>query len=408
MALEQGGHLLAGQPSVHATSSKKMFSVPLQRAAWRQAWEALLGYGLIAPALVLITLFGLLPMGYAVYMSLYDWRVRRGAFIGLDNYRVIMGDGSGLLLWGAAWLTMLCICWLLPRVWRAPWRLRIASLLALALLLGVALWGSKTGWHQMLATATERRLLQALPVTVFYALGSIPLQLACGLALALLLFQRFRGLALFRTIFFLPYVMPTIATAMVFRLLFSARETSVANQILAVFGIAPLQWLAEPRPLLEVLFGLHIPILDGGPSLALVTIMLFGLWTYVGYNVVIFLAGLSTIPPELYEAGQLDGAGSWALLRYITLPLLSPVTFYLAMIGFIGALKTFNAIYAMRLPLAQNTVDTVSVVVFDSFYKANQYGIAAAQALVLFVLILGVTYGQQRLLREKVFFYGES
>jgi multiple sugar transport system permease protein len=207
-------------------------------------------------------------------------------------------------------------------------------------------------------------------------------------------------------VFFVPYVMPTVATAMVFRLLFSERSTSIANQVVTWFGLAPQKWLAEPRPVLEVFFGLQLPATWAGPSLALVTIIIFGVWTFVGYNVVIFLAGLSTIPPELYDAGQLDGANGWALFRYITLPLLSPVTFYLALIGFIGTFKAFNSIYAMRLPQAQGTVDTVSVVIFDTMYKANQYGEAAAQAILLFGLVVGLTYMQQRLIGARVF-YGE-
>jgi multiple sugar transport system permease protein len=99
-----------------------------------------------------------------------------------------------------------------------------------------------------------------------------------------------------------------------------------------------------------------------------------------------------------------DGADGWALFRYITLPLLSPVTFYLVLIGFIGTFKAFNSVYAMRRPQALDTVDTVSVVIFDTLYKANQYGEAAAQAILLFVLIAALTYMQQRLIGARVFY----
>jgi multiple sugar transport system permease protein len=192
---------------------------------------------------------------------------------------------------------------------------------------------------------------------------------------------------------------------MVFRLLFSERSTSLANQAVTLLGLAPQKWLAEPRPVLEVLLGDHLPaLLWAGPSLALVMIILFSTWTYVGYYVVVYLAGLSAIPPELYDAGKVDGAGGWALFRYITLPLLSPVTFYLALIGFIGTFKAFNSVYAMRRPQALDTVDTVSVVIFDTLYKANQYGEAAAQAILLFALIAALTYMQQRLIGTKVFY----
>ena len=248
------------------------------------------------------------------------------------------------------------------------------------------------------------KFLNALPVTVYYALGSIPLQLAIALALACVLFQNLRGSAFFRMVFFLPYVMPTVATATVFRSIFSSRDTSVANQFLALFGLEPQQWLAESRPVLEILFGWQLPDFWGGPSLALVSIILFGVWTFVGYNVVIFLAGLGSISGELYEAAELDGANRWEVFRHITFPLLSPVTFYLALIGFIGALKAFNHIFVMRSPLAQGTVNTASMVIFDTFYLANQYGYAAAQVVLLFLMILGVTYAQNRVFGRSVIY----
>ena len=198
--------------------------------------------------------------------------------------------------------------------------------------------------------------------------------------------------------------MPTVATATVFRSIFSSRDTSMANQFLALFGLEPQQWLAESRPFLEILLGLQLSDTWGGPSLALVSIILFGVWTFVGYNVVIFLAGLGAISGELYEAAELDGAGRWEVFRYITFPLLSPVTFYLALIDFIGALKAFNHIFVMRSPLAQGTVNTASMVIFDTFYLANQYGYAAAQVVLLFLMILGVTYAQNRVFGRSVIY----
>jgi multiple sugar transport system permease protein len=174
--------------------------------------------------------------------------------------------------------------------------------------------------------------------------------------------------------------------------------------MLHLLGLDPQKWLAEPRPFLEALFGWHVPGVWGGPSLALVSIVVFGIWTFVGYNVIIFLAGLSTISVQLYEAARIDGANAWHLFRYITFPLLSPVTFYLALIDLIGALKAFNHIFVMRSPLAQDTVNTVSVVIFDTFYKANQYGYAAAQVILLFLMILGATYAQNRVFGRSVIY----
>jgi multiple sugar transport system permease protein len=141
-----------------------------------------------------------------------------------------------------------------------------------------------------------------------------------------------------------------------------------------------------------------------GPSMALTSIIFFGVWTYIGYNTVIFLAGLGSIPRELYEAAEIDGASSWRLFRHITLPLLSPVTFYLSLIAFIGTFKAFNHIWVMQVPSAQDTVEVTSVAIFNTFYKANQFGYAAAEAILLFVIILALTLAQNKVFGEKVFY----
>ena len=374
-----------------------------RRLQRREAREQLIGYLFTAPAVAVIALFGLFPLGYAFYMSFFAWRVRQGPFRGLRNYGKALGEPDGVLIFAGAIALLVLAVWLWRRSRRAVAGRRLPGLLAAVTLLVLAVAAAVTGWGRMLETG-DVKFLNALPVTVYYALGSIPLQLAIALALACVLFQNLRGSAFFRMVFFLPYVMPTVATATVFRSIFSSRDTSMANQFLALFGLEPQQWLAESRPVLEILFGWQLPDFWGGPSLALVAIILFGVWTFVGYNVVIFLAGLGSISGELYEAAELDGANRWDIFRHITFPLLSPVTFYLALIGFIGALKAFNHIFVMRSPLAQGTVNTASMVIFDTFYLANQYGYAAAQVVLLFVMILGVTYAQNRVFGRSVIY----
>lgn len=374
-----------------------------RRLRRREAREQLIGYLFTAPAVAVIALFGLFPLGYACYMSFYAWRVRQGPFRGLRNYGKALGEPDGVLMFAGAIALLVLAVWMWRRARRAVAGHRMPGLIAAAALLVASGAAAVTGWGRMLETG-DVKFLNALPVTVYYALGSIPLQLAIALALACVLFQNLRGSAFFRMVFFLPYVMPTVATATVFRSIFSSRDTSMANQFLALFGLEPQQWLAESRPVLEILFGWQLPDFWGGPSLALVSIILFGVWTFVGYNVVIFLAGLGSISGQLYEAAELDGANRWDVFRHITFPLLSPVTFYLALIGFIGALKAFNHIFVMRSPLAQGTVNTASMVIFDTFYLANQYGYAAAQVVLLFLMILGVTYAQNRVFGRSVIY----
>jgi multiple sugar transport system permease protein len=259
------------------------------------------------------------------------------------------------------------------------------------------------GWERMMA-AGDPRFLNALPITLFYALGTVPAELALAMFLAYILFQKIKGQEFFRMIYFLPYVTPVVAAAVVFRTIFSPRETSLANVVLSWFRLPAQKWLFEARPMTEVVFGVEMEGFLAGPSMALFSIILFGVWTYVGYNTVIFLAGLGSIPSELYEAAEIDGAGRFQIFRHITFPLLSPVTFYLALIAFIGTFKAFNHIYVMRVPSSLGTVDVTSVAIFDTFYKANQYGYAASQAIILFLIILALTFVQNKVFGERVFY----
>ncbi len=245
--------------------------------------------------------------------------------------------------------------------------------------------------------------LNSLIITLYYAIGTVPLEIILGMVLAYVLFQSIRGKEIFRMVYFLPYITPTVSTAVVFQIIFSSRDTSIANMVLGILGMDPLKWRFEPKPVTQLL-GLNIQGFLAGPSLALVTIMLFGIWTYVGYNAVIFLAGLGNVPTEIYEAAEIDGANRFDMFRHITMPLLSPVTFYLSLVAFIGTFKAFNHIYVLRVPSAQDSVITASIRIFDTFYKANMYGVATSQAIVLFLVILGLTFVQNKIMGERVFY----
>jgi multiple sugar transport system permease protein len=374
-----------------------------KRLRWIDLREHLTGYLFIFPSVLILTVFGFFPIGYAVYMSTFQWRVRKGPFIGAANYQKALGDWSGALIFalGIGLLVLAYIIW--NQAAKARSNLGLAVRFLAALILIGAGFTVASGWGQMI-TAGDKDFLNSLPITLFYALGTVPLELILALILAYILFQKIRGQEFFRMIYFLPYITPLVAGAVVFRTIFSPRDSSLANTILSYLGVSPLKWLFEPKPVSQILFGVQLPDLWAGPSLALVSVILFGVWTYVGYNTVIFLAGLGSIPHELYEAAQIDGANNWHLFRYITIPLLSPVTFYLALIAFIGTFKAFNQIYVMRVPSAQGTVNVASVTIFDTFYKANQFGYAAAQAIILFVIILFLTMVQNKVFGERVFY----
>lgn len=372
----------------------------------RRDWVT--AYLFVLPATVLIFVFGLFPIGYSVYMSLHNWRVRKGDFIGLRNYAATLGDWWGALAFFGGLVLIIVAHWLWTDAFkgghaRAPTAARvIGALVLLSSGVFVAL-----GWRLMM-DAGNKTYLRSLVRTVYYGFGSVPVQIALALVLATLLFQKIRGQELFRMLYFLPYITPAVAGAAIFRNLFSPREERLANQVLALVGIPPQRWLFETKPLSQLLFGGLFPNVDwsgfwAGPSLALVTIIIFGIWTFTGYNVVIFLAGLGGISKELYDAAAIDGADRRQQFRYITVPLLSPVTFYLTVLGFIGTFQAFTHIYVMRAPATRDAVDTASIVIFDTFYKLSNFSLAAAQSVILFVIILLLTLLQNRLFGKRVF-----
>lgn len=365
--------------------------------------ENVTGYLFILPSLIVIGLFGLFPIVYSLYMSTINWRAVKGDFIGLGNYEKALGTLPGVLTFIAGLALMIAAYFIWTRALRSGQTLvMIGGVLAALALVGGG-WVLSTGWGQMNATG-DVRFLKSLPITLWYSLGTVPAELILGLVVAYILFQKIRGKEVFRMLYFLPYITPSIATAVVFNSILNPRESSLANWALSIFGIAPQKWLFEPRPVFNVIFGTDLTGFWAGPSMALVSVILYGIWTFVGYNVVVFLAGLGSIPNEVYEAAEIDGASHWQLFRHVTIPLISPVTFYLALVAFIGTFKAFNHIYVMRTPNALGTTDVAAITIFDTFYKINNYGYAAAQAVILFIIIAGLTYAQNKLFSERVFY----
>ncbi|MEZ4632036.1 MAG: sugar ABC transporter permease [Deinococcales bacterium] len=364
--------------------------------------DILTGYLFISPALIIIALFGVFPIIYAAYMSLHRWRVRQGNFLGLANYEAILGDFRAALVFFAALVMLLIAYWLYAEAFKGSKQRLGFKILAVLLSLG-AFYSASRAWKQMMASGDDD-FLESLIHTLYYALGTVPSQIALGLLIAYLLFQNLPGKEWFRVLFFLPYITPVVAAATVFRGMFSERMSSLANQALTLIGLEPQKWLAESRSLPELLFGLNLNGFWEGPSLALLTIMIFGIWTYAGYNAVILLAGLSGIPKNLYEAAEIDGANAWQSFKNITFPLLSPVIFYLAITGFIGTFQAFNHLFVMRNDFARGTVDVASIAIFDSFYKANKFGYASAEAIILFFIILLLTIAQFTIFNRRVFY----
>jgi ABC-type sugar transport system permease subunit len=177
---------------------------------------------------------------------------------------------------------------------------------------------------------------RSLRTTIFYVIGTLPAELFLGLVLATLLFQNIKAKGLLRMIYFLPYITPAVGAAAVFRVLFSGNANGTINTLMISLGMKPLGWLNEARGINQLIgdsLNFNVAEWASGPSLALVVAIIFGIWKFTGYNVVFFLAGLSNISREYYEAASMDGAGRWAQFRHITLPLLSPITYFLTFLA---------------------------------------------------------------------------
>jgi len=259
----------------------------------------------------------------------------------------------------------------------------------------------------VLLAAGDKDIWNGLKVTIFFSAGTVPVQLTLSLFLAILLFRKLRGSEFFRMVFFLPYVTPFIASAAIFRQIFANRDTALINLLLRGLGGSGLAWLQESKGVNLIIgeaLGFNLPAWAAGPSLALTVVMIHSVWTYVGYNIVIYLAGLGNIPKELNDAAEIDGASKWEIFRYITFPLLSPTTYFLSLIAIIGTFKAFATLWVFREGLALGTTDTFSVAIFLEFFDKLRYGYASAMAFVLFAIILGLTVINNKFQGSKVFY----
>ena len=254
-------------------------------------------------------------------------------------------------------------------------------------------------WSKMMATGDDD-FLNSLINTVFYSLGTVVIQVGLGLLIAFSLYRKLRGFTAFRFIIFLPYVTPIVAMASVFSLIFGARESSLSNQLLSKLNIDPLRWISDSTPITEYIFGVELSGLIAGPSLGMITAIMFGIWSYTGYNAVILLAGLTAIPQDLYEASDLEGATAWQTFRYITMPLLSPVIFFLVITGLIGTFQAFTHIYVMLGNTVNESLHTGSIEIWTQI-QLGKFGYSSALAIILFILIMVLTISQFTLFNHK-------
>jgi multiple sugar transport system permease protein len=234
----------------------------------------------------------------------------------------------------------------------------------------------------------DSKFWQAVGNTVKLTIFTVPIGTLLSLGAAILLNQRLRGRNFFRTIYFLPVVTSTVAASIVWAWIFQAHY-GLLNNLLAPFGLLDLNWLTRPDLVM-------IP-------LAVVTV-----WQRVGFYMVLFLAGLQTVPRILYEAALIDGATRWQRFRHITIPMLSPKTFLIVVLSIIGSFQIFDQVFIMTARTSRGGVGgsatTLSYFLYESGFINTEFGYASAVGLAMFVMMLAITVVQLRLQRRWVYY----
>jgi ABC-type sugar transport system permease subunit len=218
--------------------------------------------------------------------------------------------------------------------------------------------------------------------TFYFALG-VPINLFVSLLIALLLNRRLRGVGIFRTTFFLPAITSMTAVSVVWLWLFHPAQYGLFNSFLIELGLPIQRWLRDP-------------------FLAMPCLIAMGVWYGMGYNIIIFLAGLQSIPRTYYEAARIDGANTISLFRHITWPLLGPTLFYVLSVGMINSLKAFTEIDVMTQGGPLGSTTTLAYYLYQNAFQFFQMGKASAVAVLLFVMLLLLTWIQFRFIDRRV------
>ncbi|MDC1060004.1 sugar ABC transporter permease [Alphaproteobacteria bacterium] len=358
------------------------------------------GYLFVFPAFLIIGLFGIFPVFFGMYMSVHKWKVFKGRFLGFENYQKIVGDIGSFWIFILGLLVMIASYW----VWsefKNKFSNKVYCLLMSLLLLILSLLLINISWADMMAKGDEN-FLNSLIYIFYYSFFAITTEVGLGLLIAFALYQKLKGKQFFQMVLLFPYITPAVMGGAVFFIIFGKAENSILNEFIGYFGYDPQMWLFDKRKLSEVLFGIKMEGFFAGPSLALTTSIFYGVWSYTGYYAIILLAGLSIIPSDLYEAAKAEGASRWQTFTKITIPLLMPIIFFLLLTGFINSFQAFNHILVMKTSSAGETMDVVTIEIFDHFWDRVKFGYAAAEGVVLFIILNVLAISQYVIFRKRL------
>lgn len=240
------------------------------------------------------------------------------------------------------------------------------------------------GFENYTRLFTDPQVWQATANTLKYAIIVVPITVALSLIVAVLLNQKIKGKSIYRVIYFLPMVAAPAAVAMVWKWLFNS-EFGLINYLLGVIGIEGPQWVSDP-------------------NFALIAIVIVGIWSAVGYNMILLLAGLQEIPKDYYEAASIDGAGPIRQFFTITLPLVSPTMYFVVVTSVISAFQVFDIIFMMidKTSMALESTQSLVYLFYQHSFTVNDKGYGSAIIMLLLAIIMVVTFIQSKVEKKWV------
>ncbi|SMC24014.1 carbohydrate ABC transporter membrane protein 1, CUT1 family (TC 3.A.1.1.-) [Clostridium acidisoli DSM 12555] len=220
---------------------------------------------------------------------------------------------------------------------------------------------------------TDPTFWRALKNTMIFVLGVVPTSIILSILIALMLNSKIRFKGLFRTCFFMPYVTSLVAVSIVWRWIYH-KDYGILNYFLNLVGIHGISWLDDP-------------------NVAMIALIILAIWKNIGYNVIIFLAGLQTIDKQYELAAQIDGANYFKRVWHIIIPLLAPTTLFVTIVSVIGSFKVFDEVYALfsysgSVAGPSDSALTVVFYIFRKFYGEWNFGVASAASFILFLIIM--------------------